>query len=195
MTKVDGHESKPGEQNLPAEINYKDRIYMKRIEDIIVDIIFDWVNVILQKTVHPDIRLADVTQLTEAEIIRLKETLGIEGVILDVDKTLRTNLNCIPKCNQEWIDTVRKHLKIIIVSNGKDTSIAEFFEERGIEYISLAFKPLSFGFKKACKKMELNPEKVLVVGDDLFDDIYGGKRLKMKTAIIENVIEDEEIQK
>lgn len=168
---------------------------MKRIEDLIVDKICDMVNVVLQKMVHPDIKLSDVTQLTESEIIRLKEELGIEGVILDVDETLRSNMKLIPKCNQEWIDVLRKHLKIIIVSNGKDDRIANFFAERGIDYIALAFKPLSFGFKKACKKMKLNPQNVLVIGDQLFDDIYGGKRLKMKTAVIENVLEDEEEQR
>lgn len=164
---------------------------MKRIEEIVADKICDLANLILQKLVHPDIKLEQVTQLTEEEIIRLKEELGIEGMILDVDETIRKNMQRIPKCNQDWIDAVRKHLKIIVVSNGKDDRVGQFFEERGIDYITLAFKPLSIGFKKACKKMGVSPKQVLVVGDDLLNDIYGGKRLKMKTAIVQNVVDDE----
>ena len=168
---------------------------MRRIEDMITDKICDLANLILQKKVHPDIKLSQVTQLTEDEIIKLKEESSIQGIILDVDETLRKNMQMIPKCNQEWIDIVKKHLKIIVVSNGSDTKVGQFFEERNIDYITMAFKPLKSGFKKACKKMEVNPENVLVVGDDLFDDIYGGKRMKMKTALVQDVVECEEEEK
>ena len=40
--------------------------------------------------------------------------------------------------------------------------------------------------------MELNPEKVLVIGDQLLDDIYGGRRNNMKTALVKDVKESEE---
>ena len=39
--------------------------------------------------------------------------------------------------------------------------------------------------------MNLPPDKVLVVGDRVFDDIYGGKRNNMKTALVKSVEEDE----
>ena len=39
--------------------------------------------------------------------------------------------------------------------------------------------------------MNLEPNKVLVVGDSLLNDIYGGKKNKMKTVLVKEV-EDEE---
>ena len=39
--------------------------------------------------------------------------------------------------------------------------------------------------------MRVSPEHVLMVGDNLFDDIYGGKRNNMKTALITDVEHDE----
>lgn len=39
--------------------------------------------------------------------------------------------------------------------------------------------------------MNLSPEKVLVIGDSLFADIYGGKRNNMWSALVKTV-EDEE---
>ena len=35
--------------------------------------------------------------------------------------------------------------------------------------------------------MNVQPDKVLTVGDSLFDDVYGGKRNNMKTALVKNV--------
>jgi len=164
---------------------------MKNIDEIMADKIYSIINFVLSKLIKPDIKIENVRKLDEKMIEKLKEEYGIEGIILDVDDTIRKNMDKIPQCNQEWIEKIKGQLKIIIVSNGKDPSIKKFFEERGIDYIDFAWKPLKKNFIKACEKMNVDPEKVLVVGDSLFDDIYGGKRNKMKTALVKEVEDDE----
>ena len=57
----------------------------------------------------------------------------------------------------------------------------------GIDYIGFAHKPLKKNFRKACDKLELNPEDILVIGDDTFSDIYGGRRNGMKTIRVKGV--------
>lgn len=37
--------------------------------------------------------------------------------------------------------------------------------------------------------MNLSPDKVMTVGDSLFDDVYGGKKNNMKTALVKKVNE------
>lgn len=164
---------------------------MKSIEDAIAEKLYEIINLTLSKIIIPDIKLEDVTQLDEEMIASLKEKYGIEGIILDVDETIRKNMNKIPKCNREWIESLNGLLKVIIVSNGRDLSIQEYFKQQGIDYIGFACKPLKRNFVKACEKMNIEPEKVLVVGNDLFYDIYGGKRNNMKTALVKNVIDSE----
>lgn len=144
------------------------------------------------KIIKPDMKIENVTELTEEMIITIKRKLQVEGIIIDVDETLRKDMKVIPKCNQEWLEMVMKHLKVVALSNGRDNKIKEYCEKQGITYISNAWKPLSFGFKKACKTIDTEPEKVLVIGDQLIDDIYGGKRNKMKTIEVRDVEEDEE---
>lgn len=68
-----------------------------------------------------------------------------------------------------------------------DKNIEDYFKEQGIDYIGFGLKPLKRNFKLACKKMGLKPEQVLVIGDSLFDDIFGGKRNGMKTGLINEV--------
>lgn len=163
---------------------------MKNIEDYIVEKIFSATNYVLSKIIKPDINLQKVGELNTEEISKIKDIYGIEGVILDVDNTLRKNMKDIPKCNQEWIEQLRSQLKVIVVSNGIDKKVEQFLKEKDIEYIGFANKPLKKNFLKACEKMNIEPEEVLVIGDGLFSDIYGGKRNNMKTALV-NQVEDE----
>ena len=135
--------------------------------------------------------LNKVNELDIQAIEKLKQQYGIEAIILDVDDTLRKEMKDIPKCNKEWIEGLKGKIKIMIVSNGVDRDIEKYFKENGIDYIGFACKPLKKNFIKAYEKMNVNPESVLMVGDSLFDDIYGGKRNKMKTALVKEVEDNE----
>lgn len=166
---------------------------MKPIEDIVADKIYEFVNYMLAKKIKPDIKLETVGALSKEDIRKLKDELGIQGVILDIDETVRKDMNKIPKCNEEWIDMLKDELKVIVVSNGIDIGIENFFRLKGIDYIGFAHKPLKKNFIKACEMLGIAPEKTLVIGDSLFSDIYGGKRNNMKTALVKKV--DDEAQR
>ncbi len=163
---------------------------MKSLDELMADKIYELVNYMLAKKIKPDISLDKVTSLTESDVKKLKENLGIEGVILDIDETVRKDMKSIPKCNKEWIEMLKSQLKVIVVSNGVDKGIEEFFKLQGIDYIGFAHKPMKKNFIKACEKMGMSPEKVLVIGDSLWCDIFGGQRNNMKTALVKKV-EDE----
>jgi uncharacterized protein len=163
--------------------------YMKTLDELLADKILDLIHYVLAKKVKPDITLDTVGELDIKAIEKLKEDFGIEGIILDVDKTLRKEMRDIPKTNKEWIESLKDKIKIIVVSNGKDKKIEQYFQDNGIAYIGFAHKPLKKNFIRACEKMKIKPEKVLVIGDSLFDDIYGGKRNNMKTALVKEVEE------
>lgn len=160
---------------------------MKTLDEMLGDKILDIAHYVLSKLVKPDITIDKITELDREQIKKLKQEYGIEGIILDVDETLRKDMKKIPKVNQEWLENIKDEIKIIIVSNGKDRKIEEYFKEKGIDYIFFAHKPLKKNFLKACKIMNVQPDKVLTVGDSLFDDVYGGKRNNMKTALVKNV--------
>lgn len=164
---------------------------MKTLEDLAAEKLCDLVHYALSKIIKPDMTLNKVNELDIQAIEKMKQQYGIEAIILDVDDTLRKEMKDIPKCNKEWIEGLKGKIKIMIVSNGVDRDIEKYFKENGIDYIGFACKPLKKNFLKACEKMNVNPESVLMVGDSLFDDIYGGKRNNMKTALVKEV-EDEE---
>lgn len=162
----------------------------KSLEEVVTNKIYQLINAGLARLIKPDITVGTVGQINEEMILNLKNQCGIEGIILDVDETIRKNMGKIPKCNQEWLDKLKRYFKVIVVSNGVDEDIEKFLKERGIDYIGFAHKPLKINFIKACQKLKLQPNKVLVIGDSLVDDIYGGKKNNMWTALVEQV-EDE----
>ena len=129
--------------------------------------------------------------LKREDIVSLKQKLGIEGVILDIDDTLRSGMNKIPKCNEQWLDMLKEELKVIVVSNGIDGNVEKFLEAKGIDYIGFAHKPMKKNFIKACDRLGITPEKTLVIGDSVWCDIFGGQRNNMKTAHVKKVEDDE----
>ena len=158
---------------------------------MVADKILDLVHYVLSKFIKPDITLNKVNELDVQAIEKLRQQYGIEAVILDVDDTLRKDMKDVPKCNKEWIEGLKGKIKIMIVSNGVDKDIEKYFKENGIDYIGFACKPLKKNFLKACEKMNVKPENVLAIGNSLFDDIYGGKRNNMKTALVKEVEDNE----
>jgi HAD superfamily phosphatase (TIGR01668 family) len=164
---------------------------MKTLEDLVAEKLCDLVHYALSKIIKPDMTLNKVNELDIQAIEKMKQQYGIEAIILDVDDTLRKEMKDIPKCNKEWIEGLKGKIKIMIVSNGVDRDIEKYFKENGIDYIGFACKPLKKNFLKACEKMNVKPESVLMVGDSLFDDIYGGKRNNMKTALVKEVEDNE----
>lgn len=164
---------------------------MKRPEDILGDQIMKLAHFVLSKFVKPDMTVDKVSDLDAQEIERIKQEYGIEAIILDVDETLRSDMQSIPKVNQEWIESLQGRVKMIILSNGIDKNIEQYFAARGIDYIGFAHKPFKKNFLKACEKLGVKPTDTLVVGDSLFDDVYGGKKNQMKTALVRKVDKDE----
>lgn len=165
----------------------------KSLEDRIVQKIFDGVNFVMSKFIKPDMQVENVGCLDRETIARLKRECGIKGVILDIDETVRQDMKSIPKVNSDWIDMLKEELKVIVVSNGLDGKVERFLELKGIDYIGFAHKPLKKNFRKACDSLGLKPEEILVIGDDLFSDIYGGRRNNMKTALVKSVEDDKEL--
>ena len=76
----------------------------------------------------------------------------------------------------------------MIVSNtSKQEKASKVAEELGIEYINFAKKPSKGGFLKAKEKFGLNENEIASVGDQIFTDVIGANRCKMKSILVKPV--------
>lgn len=82
----------------------------------------------------------------------------------------------------------KRKLKIIILSNGYCASTEKYLKSMDIAYLGLAYKPWKRNFQRALKSLLLSPSEVLMVGDDYFSYIYGGKRSNLGTVLVRKKI-------
>lgn len=157
--------------------------------------IYSLIDQIFKHHIKPSIKLNKVSDIDLEFVKKLKSEYGISGLILDIDDTLRKDMKPIPKCNQEWLKYMKQEFKVIIVSNGFDKAIKCFANENGIEYMGFCKKPFKKYFINAANKMGLDPENVLVIGDDIICDIYGGNRCGMITAIVKDVVNRDDFER
>lgn len=115
----------------------------------------------------------------------------IKALILDVDNTLIDYNKKLAEETIKWAENLKKEgIKLYILSNSnKKEKVKTVAEKLKIEYEYFGKKPLKMGFKKVQKKLQEKPEKIGVVGDQIFTDVIGGNRCKMFTILVEPIAE------
>jgi HAD superfamily phosphatase (TIGR01668 family) len=115
----------------------------------------------------------------------LKEK-GIKGIITDLDNTLVEwdRPDATPKLIEWFASMKAAGIQIIIVSNNKEMRVKSFADPLGIPFIYKARKPLGKAFRHALELMSVKKEEVVVIGDQLLTDVFGGNRQKLHTILV-----------
>lgn len=120
---------------------------------------------------------------------------GYRGVIFDVDNTL------VPHGAEADERSIRlfKELKKIgfqtmLLSNNKEERVKRFNNKIQTNYIYKAGKPGKNNYLKAMEQMGTTMQNTLFVGDQLFTDIWGAKRVGIYSILVEPIHPKEEIQ-
>lgn len=111
---------------------------------------------------------------------------GIKGLIIDLDNTL-TNWNNeeINPQTVEWLlNLQRNDFKICIVSNNNKSRIESTLRNLAIPFIANALKPTKKSFFKAMEILGTNTNNTAIIGDQIFTDILGGKRVGIFTILV-----------
>ncbi len=134
------------------------------------------------KLLYPDLYLESIYQL---DFHKLAEN-GIEGLIADLDNTLVAWRDVeLSEHLNKWLNEVENNeLKMCIVSNNQNSRVYNFAEKTGLPAIPNANKPRRKSFEYAMQKLDLPPEKVAVIGDQVFTDVLGGNRMGMFTVLV-----------
>ena len=134
------------------------------------------------KKFYPSMTVENVFQLDENFYI----SNGIKGVIFDIDNTLVTSDVLKPTDEiLEYFEFLKKSgIKIAIVSNNYKERVDLFCSGLDIVYVSRAWKPFKKNLRAVMSTFSLCPNEVCLVGDQIFTDIYGGKRMKFYTVLV-----------
>lgn len=133
--------------------------------------------------IKPKARFKSIIKITPAFL----ENRGIKGIILDLDNTLTLHDDAVPQDGvMDWLNKMRENnIKMIIVSNNTYERVLPTANKLGLSFVAKGKKPLTSGFTKAKKIMELNKKQVAVIGDQIFTDMICGNMSGMYTILVE----------
>ena len=120
---------------------------------------------------------------------------GYRGIIFDIDNTLVPH--GAPADEKSIALFERLHsmgFSTMLLSNNKEPRVKSFASQVKSPYIYKAGKPGSGGYQKAMEEMGTNVDNTLFVGDQLFTDVWGAKRLGIFTVLTAPINPKEEIQ-
>ena len=120
---------------------------------------------------------------------------GYRGVIFDIDNTLVPHGAPADERAVRLFAGLRElGCKTVLLSNNKEPRVKSFADSVDSLYVFKAGKPGSKGYKLAMQKMGTDPESTVFVGDQLFTDVWGAKKLGIVTYLVKPIHPKEEIQ-
>jgi HAD superfamily phosphatase (TIGR01668 family) len=136
-----------------------------------------------------------VNSIYNIDLKKLKEVKNIKGIIIDLDNTLIAwGKKEIDNRINDWIKEAKSlKLKLCIVSNNGSKRVAEFAGIFKIPYSSNSIKPFNAPFIKAIEILDTKNSETIVIGDQIFTDIWGGNRLKLFTILVAPIIKKDSI--
>lgn len=120
---------------------------------------------------------------------------GYRGILFDIDNTLVEHGK---GASDQALDLFRRleemGFQCCLISNNKKQRVSSFNEKIGAHMIFDAHKPRRKGYREAMEMMGTNKENTLFVGDQLFTDIWGAKRIGIRNILVKPINKNEEIQ-
>lgn len=114
---------------------------------------------------------------------------NIKALILDVDNTLIDYYKNLSDEVIQWASEMKgQGVKLYILSNtNKKDKVEMVAKKLEIPFKSFAKKPSTKGFKRIQNEIDIPPENIGVVGDQIFTDVIGGNRSNMFTILVNPV--------
>lgn len=119
---------------------------------------------------------------------KLKE-LGYQLIIFDLDNTIGSIKE--KKCSQEiknLINQLTNDFIVVVASNSNPGRVKMFCQGLKCEVFSFSLKPTLRVIRKIKKKYQIEPSKMVIIGDQIVTDILVGNRLGLLTILVDPIL-------
>lgn len=119
----------------------------------------------------------------------------IKLIIFDMDNTLVDKKYTYTEELKIWMQGLRnKKIKLYILSNSPmGKAVRKISSELGMKYMYNANKPFLKGFNAIIENAKVKKKNVMMIGDQLFTDVWGGNRCGIKTILVKPIASKEAI--
>ncbi len=113
-------------------------------------------------------------------------SIGVRGVILDVDNTLEPYENATPGQKVvDWLNSLlEKGIKAAIVSNNNRERIEIFNKELGLPFYAKAGKPFKKNILLAMSDIGTTKEDTILIGDQVFTDVWAAHNAGIPAILV-----------
>lgn len=142
-----------------------------------------WYNkIMLRNYFKPDLINETVSDVSFDWIIDNK----IDFIILDVDNTLVVKgTDEVDEKTDLWLKELTKICKNVLICSNNTRNVAYRLSKRYSCYgFNLALKPFKFKVDSFIKRNHIQFTNGCIIGDQMFTDIWLGKRFKFKTILV-----------
>ena len=143
------------------------------------------------KNLYPDYIYKNVEDIPH----RLIKENDIKLILFDMDNTLVNHKYVYTNELKEWIRYIKNEgVMLYIFSNSRVSSaVKKIASELGMNYKYKVAKPRLSGYKKIIEETNIKKENIMMIGDQIFTDIWGGNRFGIKTILVSPINKQEGI--
>lgn len=133
----------------------------------------------------PDYVFDNIYEITPDFLI----SKGIKGALIDIDGTVASHR--VENPSQQLCKYIKSlencGIKVIFLSNNNYKRVGIFSSQVGIKSISKAKKPLKKGFKNGSELLNIPLKNIVVIGDQIFTDVFGGNLTGALTCKVQSI--------
>jgi HAD superfamily phosphatase (TIGR01668 family) len=111
---------------------------------------------------------------------------NFEALLMDIDNTLvsRETQKISPEI-QNWVERLSNQgFKLFLVTNNWHRVVFQTAFELGLPILHKSMKPLPFNFSRALRKLGVNRQNAVVVGDQMMTDVLGARLAGLKVILV-----------
>lgn len=143
------------------------------------------------ETFYPD------NEVDSAYVIPYEELYekGYRGIIFDIDNTLVPHgAPADERAIALFLRLKQIGYQVMLLSNNKEPRVKMFNDSVKVKYIFKAGKPGRAGYERAMQELGTTRANTVFVGDQLFTDVWGAKRVGIANYLVKPIHPKEEIQ-
>ncbi len=112
---------------------------------------------------------------------------GITDILIDIDNTIAPwGRYEIPPAVADWLERARElGFGVCLLSNNSAPRVVRFSKLLGLPAVWGWVKPWPWGYRRAMGLLGVAPSQAVMIGDQVFTDVIGAKRLGIMTILVD----------
>lgn len=113
---------------------------------------------------------------------------GTRGLLFDIDNTLVKDEAPVDAECIKFFDKLKSiGFKCCIISNNGKKRVKTFSNKCKVPYVYKVLKPKKDGYEKALKKIGVEKENTVMIGDQILTDILGANNADIKSFLVDPI--------